>query len=293
MVVKKFIGNCARCDEVKAIKKMPRFFDAIQWQQPWFTAILPMAKRLIVAPDWRFQLNLLADEFHLMNHQGMPIQFVHQHELPDGMAYESLISTTGKVPTRENLHDFFNALVWLTFPNIKCQLNALQAAQIKQLGIGKSRGAARDAATIFDENCALLVLDQSIASDQLLNDLRAHRWHAALYEQATIFGTHAEIWSFGHALIEKLVHPYKAITAHAWVVRVSSDFFVMDDTAKRRVIDQCVTAQLRQRDLRTTDYTSLPVLGIPQWWHNQSTDFYADASVFRPPKKREENIFAL
>jgi hypothetical protein len=49
------------------------------------------------------------------------------------------------VPTRENLHDFFNGLVWQTFPLIKRELNALQAAQIAAAGVGKSRGPARDA----------------------------------------------------------------------------------------------------------------------------------------------------
>jgi hypothetical protein len=45
-------------------------------------------------------------------------------------AYEEFIGATGCVPTRENLHDFFNGLVWQTFPLIKRELNALQAAQI-------------------------------------------------------------------------------------------------------------------------------------------------------------------
>ncbi len=57
-------------------------------------------------------------------------RFVPQESLPEGTAYEEFISATGNVPTRDNLHDFFNGLVWQTFPLIKRELNALQAAQI-------------------------------------------------------------------------------------------------------------------------------------------------------------------
>jgi hypothetical protein len=51
----------------------------------------------------------------LQNHRSLPTQFIPQEDLPEGVAYEAHISATGNVPTRENLHDFFNALVWLTF----------------------------------------------------------------------------------------------------------------------------------------------------------------------------------
>jgi len=136
-----------------------RFYDGIDWSQSWYDSIRPQGLALIAAPDWRAHLNAFAKKQALHNHQAMPVCFIAQEDLPEGRAYEAHISATGQVPTRENLHDFFNALVWLTFPAIKCQLNALQSAQIALLGIGKSRGPARDAATIFDENAAILVLE--------------------------------------------------------------------------------------------------------------------------------------
>ena len=60
------------------------------------------------------------------------MRFVPQAELPAGIAYETFISETGGVPTRDNLHDFFNALVWLTYPKIKVRLNAMQALEIER-----------------------------------------------------------------------------------------------------------------------------------------------------------------
>ncbi|MGE5332264.1 MAG: DUF3025 domain-containing protein, partial [Nitrospirota bacterium] len=58
------------------------------------------------------------------------VTFVPQRDLPNGMAYEPFIFDTGQVPTRENLHDFFNGLVWLHLPQAKRRMNQLQAQAI-------------------------------------------------------------------------------------------------------------------------------------------------------------------
>jgi hypothetical protein len=217
----------------------------------------------------------------LTNHNGMPLSFVDQSSLQEGMAYEAFISETGKVPTRENLHDFFNALVWLSFPRIKRQLNALQAAQIARDGIGKSRGPARDAATIFDENAALMVVSDTPQGKALVEALCNHQWLSAFIDQRNVFGEHAEVWLFGHALMEKLVKPYKAITAHLWVVTAAADYFSMSHSAKRAWLDAQVANDLTATELNTSRFTPLPVLGVPGWWPNQDREFYSDESVFR------------
>lgn len=262
-----------------------RFYDGIDWPQAWFATVLPQARDLIASDDWRAHLNAQANQLQLRNHLGLPLQFIAQEELPEGVAYEAHISATGKVPTRENLHDFFNALVWLTFPRIKKQLNALQSAQIASLGIGKSRGPARDAATIFDENAAILVVENSAQGRTLVSQLREHQWHDAFIGQHALFGTQAQVWSFGHALMEKLVKPYKAITAHTWVVWADKDFFVMEWLQQRAWLDVHIAHQLETHELTTADYTPLPVLGIPGWWPDQDTAFYADTGVFRARRK--------
>ncbi|PXX35356.1 DUF3025 domain-containing protein [Undibacterium pigrum] len=263
----------------------PRFFDGIDWPQAWFAAVREQAQGLLAADDWRAQLNLCAVQAGLSNHRDLPLRFITQEELPEGEAYEAHISATGLVPTRENLHDFFNALVWLTFPAIKRQLNALQAAQIASLGIGKSRGPARDAATIFDENAALLVLADTTEGADLIAALRAHAWQDAFVLQADKFGRCAEVWCFGHALMEKLVQPYKAITAHTWVVMVEPAYFTWDAIARRAYVDAMVAQQLASQTLTTANYTPLPVLGLPGWWHQQDTAFYEDQQVFRAKRR--------
>lgn len=262
----------------------PSFYSCIDWSRPWYASVHAAAKNIIHAPDWRAALNAQAAAQALHNHRGLPLSFVPQETLPEGIAYEAFISAAGGVPTRENLHDFFNALVWLSFPRIKRQLNALQAAQIALAGIGKSRGPARDAATIFDENAALIVVRDTVQGRALLDALRSHRWQDAFVGQRAAFGADAEVWLFGHALMEKLVTPYKAITAHTRAVLVDDAYFELDHAARRDRIDRQVAQELAAQGLSTACFTPLPVLGVPHWWPQQDRGFYGDASVFRPPR---------
>ncbi|MDB5799224.1 MAG: hypothetical protein JWL63_163 [Rhodocyclales bacterium] len=269
------------------------FVESIDWTRPWYASIQFASKKVIAQVDWLAALNQQCSALELTNHQGQPLSFVDQTALPAGNAYESFISETGGIPTRDNPHDFFNTLAWLSFPRIKCQLNALQAAQIERAGIGKSRGAARDAATIFDENAALLVISDTEQGRSLVDSLRAHQWHAAFLDQRDSFGQHAEVWLFGHALMEKLVAPYKAITAHAWVVTAPDDFHLKSHDTRRAWLDLHVannlsanlTANLAASSLSTACFTPLPVLGIPGWWPSQDRAFYDDAAVFRPERR--------
>lgn len=264
-------------------------FGQIDWTRRWYDSVRPAFARLDLATlGLTGALNHAAGGLALENHAGQPIRFVPQAELPPGRAYEEFISTTGCVPTRENLHDVFNGLVWLTFPRIKQQLNALQAAQIALAGVGKSRGAARDGATIFDENCALLVVRDGQAGEHLVQALRNHQWHEALFEQRSLFangpGSCAQVWLFGHALMEKLVAPRKAITAHVRVVHAGDDYFTLALDAQRAWLDQHVAATLASGTLSTASFTPLQVLGVPGWWDGQDAAFYADTTVFRPQR---------
>ena len=128
-------------------------FDAIDWSAPW------------LAP-WRAQGQPLAQQLQhdTAVHRalqaaappGAPVAFVPQSALPEGAAYEQYIWDTRRVPTRDNLHDFFNGLVWLQFPHTKRRLNQLQAQAIAADGVQAVRGPLRDAVTVFDENGALL-----------------------------------------------------------------------------------------------------------------------------------------
>ena len=269
--------------EIALSPAMVSFMASVDWQRPWLASILGHAQAIVAAPDWRVALNEAAIRSALRNHRGLPLRFVAQSDLPTGLAYEEFISTTGNVPTRDNLHDVFNALVWLSFPKIKRQLNLLQATEIardaKGQGGAGTRGKQRDGATIFDENAALL-----IASDPgLISMLQNHDWQAAFLQKRALFGSAWEVCLFGHALMEKLVKPYKAITGHAWVVHVPTSYFAKTADQKREWLDDAISCQIAF-GFGTANLTPLPILGVPGWWPGQDSEFYRDAAVFRPKR---------
>lgn len=256
------------------------FLKKIDWSRPWLAHIRIIGEAVANAENWRAELNRYAVQFSLRNHHNLPIRFIPQAELPSGVAYEAHISQTGCVPTRDNLHDFFNALVWLTFPRIKAQLNALQASEIERsaaTSIATHRGKLRDAATIFDENAVLLV-----TSDQeLVAALRSHEWLDAFLSRRNEFTQRCSIFLFGHALMEKLVVPYKAITGHMWVAPIEMTADIVGGQCAP--LDAHVSEQL-QDGLTTKDFSPLPVLGVPGWCEWQDEIFYNDAAVFRPKR---------
>jgi len=201
---------------------------------------------------------------------GGAVEFVSQSELPTDIAYEAFIFSHKRIPTRDNLHDFFNGLCWLRFPQTKLRLNFLQAQEIASQGVNATRGSLRDALTLFDENVLLLQ-----SSDELWQALQDRDW-------TKLFGEFRDEWQgahiviFGHALLEKLVAPYKSITAH--VFRIASDIDAKDDQA----LDAWLATNLQPDYLATKPYLPLPVLGIPGWWpENEDLSFYSDTQVFR------------
>jgi hypothetical protein len=256
-------------------------FAGIDWQRPWLAPFRACAQPIVAAADWQAALNARAADMGLRNHRDLPLRFVPQASLPPGMAYEAFISASGGVPTRENLHDFFNGLVWLTFPRIKVQLNALQAGEIERAKNHgpAARGAVRDAATLFDENTALLV----VRDGDWIDALRAHRWSELFVARRAEFSQNCEVYLFGHALMEKLIAPYKAITAHVWPLVAEAGFFALSPLEKQRWLDAAVSAQIKD-GFSTRDFTPLPILGVPDWWEAQDKGFYADAAVFRPKR---------
>lgn len=256
---------------------------AIDWTRPWFR---PFAGSAASAPaftggDLRQALNASAAHLpHLRNARGLPLRFVPQADLPEGVAYEAHIYATGHVPTRDNLHDAFNALVWLHFPETKRLLNRLQAEAIARDGVGQVRGGLRDAATLFDENAVIFVSRDA----SLFDALRGFAWHELFVSQRHAWHARCTVVPFGHALLEKLVQPYKSVTAHAWWIPAAPDTPL--DQLDRLLADSLAGAADAGRLAGGRSFAPLPVLGIPGWCDgNADPSFYADTSVFRPGRR--------
>lgn len=242
---------------------------AIDWAAPWLAPYVPVgpevAARVAAGLSSAQALNAA-----LAPH-AMPVRFVAQSDLPAGTAYESYIFDSNNCPTRAGLHDFFNGLAWLQFPLTKRRLNQLHVAQIAQTGIQPVRGPARDGLTVFDENAAFLQ-----APDALWQALAAKDWHSVFVTLRPLWHE-AHLVLFGHALLEKLVYPRKAITTHVYPAPLA-----INSIAE---LDAWIAADVSADKLAAKPFAHLPVLGVPGWWQaNEDPVFYADASVFRPPR---------
>ncbi len=235
----------------------------INWQVPWlapYAALAPAVTGDSVA--------------EALNGAGnAPVRFVAQSGLPSDQAYEQFIFDTQTVPTRDNLHDFFNGLCWLTFPKTKKKLNQLQAVQLAIAGVQQTRGPVRDALTLFDENAAFLLAPQALWDALISRD-----WHKLFVELRPMW-QEAQLVLFGHALLEKLVTPRKPITAHVYRARPA--------THSIAGLDAWMAADISAEKLACKPFVPLPVLGVPGWWaENEKLSFYEDILVFRSETKK-------
>jgi hypothetical protein len=246
------------------------------WWQPWRAAGQRVAARVLAG----------AQVCEALNAESASIQFVPQSALPEGAAYEAFIYSSASVPTRENLHDFFNGLAWIVFPQTKRRLNQLQAAEISASGVRTTRGALRDALTLFDENAALWPVQAGASTeltdtltDTLIGALRAKQWQRAFIDLRAHWHSGAPVL-FGHALLEKLVTPYKSITAHVFIAQAAINLEAFNN------LDLTVASQLSPASLVPKPFIPLPVLGVPGWCtDNDNPQFYDDAQVFRAPRE--------
>ncbi|HSV48230.1 MAG TPA: DUF3025 domain-containing protein, partial [Ramlibacter sp.] len=240
----------------------------IDWSAPWFAPWRASGEAVVARVGEGMAVH------QALNRQGAcPVRFVVQQALPASMAYERFVHETRSCPTRPNLHDFFNGLAWLQFPQSKAALNALQAAQIAMGNLGERRGPVRDAVTVFDENGALLHAPPALWSALLARD-----WMRLFIELRPLW-RQARITVFGHALLEKLANPRKDLTAHVWCAPAPAD---------PAASDAWLAGRIDAAALASKPFTPLPLLGIPGWWaENQNFSFYDDSLVFRARRSRQ------
>jgi hypothetical protein len=251
--------------------------EVIDWSAPWLAHLREKG-------EFAAQQAQVNTPLHETLNQCLtsPVRFVPQSSLPIGVAYEQFIFDAQQCPTRDGLHDFFNALYWDQFPRTKARLNQLQTEQIAELGSTCQRGAVRDALTVFDENGALL-----IAPPELWDALIAMDWQRLFVTLRPVW-QQARLIPFGHALLEKLVYPRKPITAHVYMApftikNIALETMNTSDTAQfYTLFDAWIAADLSAEKLASKPFAPLPILGVPNWWaDNENPQFYDDDTVFR------------
>jgi hypothetical protein len=177
------------------------------------------------------------------------------------------IHRTGCVATRpDNLHDWFNALAWLAFPQTKARLNAMHAAEIpRERG---RRGRLRDMLTIFDEGGALVVCDDV----ELVGLVREMRWRELFWTQRERLARTMRFVVVGHAVLEQALDPWPGITCKAIFV------------SPGRALDEQAAEWLAACGPQATpqDLAPLPVFGYPGWLaESGNAGFYDDTRYFR------------
>lgn len=208
--------------------------------------------------------------------------------LADGLHYETRIAERGILATRAgNVHDAFNALVWLRHPLLKHALNARQVADITEVG-PKSRTRGQCAMTQFDEAGAIVWC----ADPALLALWDAHDWSGLFLRERAAWGARIAVTVFGHALLERQFYGSDALsTAKTIAVHVDSGEIEARCVAEGAVIVHWAQAEARiARAIRVGDLLvdpqhprPLPLAGIPAWHSDNGTaEFYRDAPCFRP-----------
>lgn len=246
--------------------------------QPYSEILQRLPKAALDDPSL---LNRLLDE-GIVTAAGHPIRFVDQDTLT-AANYEQRVFNTGEVSSRaRNLHDLCNALVWGRLPQCKLAINQLHMKEISQRGESAVRGPARDALTLLDESGLILISTHQ----PLLEALQQHDWEQAFQTLKPSWSEHCRLIVIGHAILEKLCNPFKAITAKCLLVKASESVLHQ----RWRALDQVLGDQLLNGNWlkQPRDLSALPIMGIPGWWtaNKQDSDFYADQDVFRSPGPR-------
>jgi len=192
--------------------------------------------------------------------------------------YESRVFLKNELQTRtNNWHDFFNALIWLKFPKTKKILNSLHYEQSILRQKGSNRSVLENRITQFDECGAIIVSN----NENLLNLIRNHQWQELFLNYREQLTQDLECIIFGHAIFEKALNPYIGMTCHC--ILLNNDQ-ILDDIKQGEFIEiDQILADIWQNDIKTNPikFDAFPLLGMPEFWENQSTAFYENKNYFR------------
>lgn len=226
----------------------------------------------------------------ILTSRGEPVRFVNPREHTDRERryYELRIAESGEVETRrENWHDLFNALVWITFPKAKAAINAQHAAILEERGEDEARRRSpeRDALTLFDEG-GIIVASGSAELSQLIP---AFAWKDLFWHRRSEVEASMGFFAFGHGLYEQALAPYLGMVAKTVFIDAQRSFFSLPREGRLARADELVAAHFseRARFPSPRSMAPMPVLGIPGWHPGTALEsFYDDAQHFRSKGRR-------
>ncbi|MEY4729400.1 MAG: hypothetical protein RL020_558 [Pseudomonadota bacterium] len=252
-----------------------------------------VAELAAISPQNEQQLPLPADCNQLLTKlsrpvvalSGKPVRFVPPiaDDNESTNRYEPRVYEHGEVQTRENSwHDLFNALVWVRFPRAKAAINARHIEQQKLHGLQATRSAAQDAMTLFDESGVIVACSDPSLSQLLLQ----HEWKKLFWDHREDVLTHMRFYIFGHALYEKALQPYAAMTGKVSVFSVCKNSHLNQIDTQLAELDNLLSARLMHEIKAAKDFSPLPIMGVPGWCDaNEVESFYDNKDIFRPARK--------
>lgn len=236
---------------------------------------------------------------HQHNHR---LKFTHQNDLQHGIGYENYIHTHGLIPIRDNLHDWFGACVWSVFSQSKSLLNTKHIQYTNDNQHANRRNKVRDTITLFDENGAILVVCDDDIGHRIANGLYNFDWQTCLVDTRSYWvnpncnishvNQKAQVFLFGHALLEQLINPYKSLCSHTLIIQVPDCFFEQSLEKKLSQLDDYLYRYLSDflnESVTPKQLSPLPILGVPYFWDNTNPIFYQDAFVFRSGRKHQKS----
>ena len=242
-----------------------------RFNHPAFAPYLEFIK-LTTGDNQIASLNELAAQREICHaHSGKPLRFATADKPASACSYEQTIADTGIIPSRDNLHDYLNALVWLRFPRLKSAINLRHCQMLAQSeSERKQRGALRDWLTLLDEN-GLLVASPN---KKLLDLLRDKQWAELFWNARQEVVQDMRFVVIGHGLLEKCLNPFSGMTAKCLCLRANQPTPETLESQAASIIESTQPFEM----------PPLPVQGIPGWGDNASLETYLDTRVFRPPR---------
>jgi hypothetical protein len=247
---------------------------------PWFAPYTGLLEAATRAGLTRLDVEALCT---LSREVRAGVDFMHCAEGLSGDRYEAIIREQALVPTRRGWHDSFNALAWLRFTELKWAINKVHSRDLAGSAERAQRSRARDAATLLDENGVLLVTD----CPAMVEALTSFSWKRLFVEKRSHWNTRCRALVVGHGLLEKLMQPHAALTAHALPVLVSARHMRAGTDVLCQLAQEHAIPVIEAPGFAPGVLSPLPVMGIPGWNPaNEVTSFYDDTGVFRPRRKR-------
>lgn len=278
-------GNLTASDTVSA-EWAPEALRQSPFFEPFYPALHAFTDHAFPALD---DLNAALSKRPVRVKNGQLLQFVAQEygDLPFEARYEPRCFLKGEVQTRaRNLHDLFNALVWLTYPQAKAAINARHYAALTGKSDSTSqRGVVRDMNTLFDESGVIV----ACADTSLSALLRGFQWKELFCENRARVNSHMGFYIFGHGLMEKAMRPYTGLTAQGLVLDVKPEFFGLPQALRLERLDGLLADYLDAPPncKSTRELTPVPLLGIPGWCReNENPAYYDNAAYFRPGRHK-------